>query len=287
MTPSQEKETKSNLETSRTFATLFCSSHFRRQLLEAKSEQQLKGLFVLKARELSGSSVFTNRHRYALDPVLLHTMDMIQQQINERNSIAHSGGKVNSFSMMNKMTLACNPDRELYENNNVDGDFRQRCFSSNSRANVVLSHIELTERCDSQLSTKELISLAKESQSQGQHEEQACCSFIWQQMEFGTGIWEDFSRRKSLYLSDFRDAFLGPPGTLRKTIATTWFLYFGILLPIIAFDSLNYTQTDGKMGGLNKSILGQGLGGLAFALLGGQPLVIIMTTAPLCLYTKG
>jgi len=32
--------------------------------------------------------------------------------------------------------------------------------------------------------------------------------------------------------------------------------------------------------------MGQAIGGLIFAMLGGQPLVIIMTTAPLCLYTK-
>lgn len=36
-----------------------------------------------------------------------------------------------------------------------------------------------------------------------------------------------------------------------------------------------------------KAIIGQSIGGLFFALFSGQPLVIIMTTAPLCLYTKG
>ncbi|XP_013791827.2 sodium bicarbonate transporter-like protein 11, partial [Limulus polyphemus] len=42
-----------------------------------------------------------------------------------------------------------------------------------------------------------------------------------------------------------------------------------------------YIYTD-----VRKSIIGQTLGGLLFATLGGQPLVIIMTTAPLALYIK-
>lgn len=38
---------------------------------------------------------------------------------------------------------------------------------------------------------------------------------------------------------------------------------------------------------IRKAIIGQTIGGLSFAFLGGQPLVIIMTTAPICLYIKG
>lgn len=101
------------------------------------------------------------------------------------------------------------------------------------------------------------------------------------------GLWIDFRRRIRNYPSDFIDAFVGPPRTIRKTIATVWLLYFAILLPTVAFSSLNIHQTAGQMGDLRKTILGQVIGGLGFALLGGQPLVIIMTTAPLCLYTKG
>lgn len=101
------------------------------------------------------------------------------------------------------------------------------------------------------------------------------------------GLWKDFKRRLRHYPSDFTDAFMGPPRTIRKTIATVCFLYFAILLPSVAFSSLNLHQTNGQVGDLRKTILGQAIGGLGFAMLGGQPLVIIMTTAPLCLYTKG
>lgn len=148
---------------------------------------------------------------------------------------------------------------------------------TNPKVSIALTKLGLTEEIEAQFAGSEFFKTI-ERKSGG-----SCC----RQVQFGKGVREDLSRRLSFYLSDFRDAFIGPQGTKRKTLATIWFLYFGILLPIIAFDTLNFTQTDGKMGGLKKTILGQAIGGLAFALLGGQPLVIIMTTAPLCLYTKG
>jgi sodium borate transporter 11 len=39
--------------------------------------------------------------------------------------------------------------------------------------------------------------------------------------------------------------------------------------------------------GVNKVIMGQTIGGLFFAIFGGQPLMILLTTAPLALYIKG
>ena len=38
---------------------------------------------------------------------------------------------------------------------------------------------------------------------------------------------------------------------------------------------------------MKKVIWSQTIGGLVFAFLGGQPLVVLLTTAPLALYTKG
>lgn len=39
--------------------------------------------------------------------------------------------------------------------------------------------------------------------------------------------------------------------------------------------------------GVKKVIMGQTIGGLFFAIFGGQPLLILLTTAPLALYIKG
>lgn len=38
---------------------------------------------------------------------------------------------------------------------------------------------------------------------------------------------------------------------------------------------------------VRKVILAQAIGGIFFALLGGQPMVILITTAPLAIYMKG
>ncbi|UYV66701.1 SLC4A11 [Cordylochernes scorpioides] len=73
--------------------------------------------------------------------------------------------------------------------------------------------------------------------------------------------------------------------TIHKTISTIFFLYFACLLPTIAFGVLNDTNTHGVID-VRKSIIGQTIGGLVFAIMGGQPLVIVMTTAPLSLYIK-
>ncbi|KAH6941942.1 hypothetical protein HPB50_024458 [Hyalomma asiaticum] len=98
------------------------------------------------------------------------------------------------------------------------------------------------------------------------------------------GLRDDVRRRLSYYISDYVDGIVGPR-TLYKTICTTFFLYFGCLLPTIAFGALNDTNTRGKID-VKKCMVSQTIGGLGFALFSGQPLVILMTTAPLSLYIK-
>ncbi|KAL8206555.1 UNVERIFIED_CONTAM: hypothetical protein K2H54_009377 [Gekko kuhli] len=61
------------------------------------------------------------------------------------------------------------------------------------------------------------------------------------------------------------------------------FLYFACLLPSIAFGSLNDENTRGAID-VQKTIVGQCIGGLVYALFSGQPLVVLLTTAPLALY---
>ncbi|XP_070382428.1 solute carrier family 4 member 11-like isoform X1 [Dermacentor albipictus] len=98
------------------------------------------------------------------------------------------------------------------------------------------------------------------------------------------GLRDDVRRRLPYYISDYVDGIVGPR-TLYKTICTTFFLYFGCLLPTIAFGALNDTNTHGKID-VKKCMVSQTIGGLGFALFSGQPLVILMTTAPLSLYIK-
>lgn len=72
--------------------------------------------------------------------------------------------------------------------------------------------------------------------------------------------------------------------TLPKVCSSTLSLFFACLLPCVAFGVIDSLNTDGLIGP-KEALIGQSIGGLVFALFSGQPLVIIATTAPLCLYT--
>ncbi|RWS05104.1 sodium bicarbonate transporter-like protein 11, partial [Dinothrombium tinctorium] len=100
----------------------------------------------------------------------------------------------------------------------------------------------------------------------------------------GAGLWENFKRRAIFYFSDFKDGICGNK-TIHKTIATVFFLYFACILPCIAFGVLNASHTDNKIDA-GRALIGQTFGGLAFALFGGQPLVVIGTTALCSLYIE-
>nr|AKN21411.1 slc4a-5 [Schmidtea mediterranea] len=100
----------------------------------------------------------------------------------------------------------------------------------------------------------------------------------------GGGIVGDIKRRIPHYLSDYCDGFKGA-NTIRKVFSTTSFLYFSCLLPSIAFGVLNGNNTDRKID-VKRVIISQAIGGLVFGILGGQPLIVMLTTAPLALYTK-
>ncbi|XP_053112921.1 solute carrier family 4 member 11 isoform X1 [Hemicordylus capensis] len=99
----------------------------------------------------------------------------------------------------------------------------------------------------------------------------------------GKGIFDDIARRFPVYALDFTDGIIGNNKAIGKYITTMIFLYFACLLPSIAFGSLNDENTGGVID-VQKTIVGQCIGGLLYALFSGQPLVVLLTTAPLALY---
>ena len=98
------------------------------------------------------------------------------------------------------------------------------------------------------------------------------------------GIRDDLAKRLPFYWSDYKDGIIGNKA-FSKTLSTTFFLYFSIILPAIAFGNLQDTNTKGAIN-VEKVLIGQVLGGLIFSIFSGQPLVVVMTTAPLVLFTK-
>uniref|UniRef100_A0A3Q0T461 Solute carrier family 4 member 11 n=1 Tax=Amphilophus citrinellus TaxID=61819 RepID=A0A3Q0T461_AMPCI len=105
----------------------------------------------------------------------------------------------------------------------------------------------------------------------------------YQLLPAGRGIYEDFCRRLPFYPSDFTDGIVGSNKTLLKYMTTAIFLYIAILLPAIAFGSLNDESTRGEID-VRKTIIGQSIGGVIYSLFAGSPLVIPLTTAPLAIF---
>ncbi|VDM30839.1 unnamed protein product [Hydatigera taeniaeformis] len=99
-----------------------------------------------------------------------------------------------------------------------------------------------------------------------------------------SGLIADLRRRLPLYPSDFIDGVRGNH-TVRKVTSSVFFLYFACLLPSIAFGVLNYNNTCGKIG-VFRILLSQTIGGLFFGITGGQPLTVLLTTAPIAIYVK-
>ncbi|XP_073442865.1 solute carrier family 4 member 11 isoform X6 [Dendrobates tinctorius] len=104
-------------------------------------------------------------------------------------------------------------------------------------------------------------------------------------LNIGKGIFDDIARRLPVYHLDFTDGIIGKNKAIGKYTTTAIFLYFACLLPSIAFGSLNDENTRGVID-VQKTIIGQGIGGVIYAVLAGQPLVVLLTTAPLAIYIK-
>ncbi|XP_068181723.1 solute carrier family 4 member 11-like isoform X2 [Antennarius striatus] len=102
-------------------------------------------------------------------------------------------------------------------------------------------------------------------------------------LKAGKGIYDDLRRRLPLYPTDFTDGIIGKDRCLLKYTTTAIFLYIAILLPAIAFGSLNDESTRGEID-VQKTIVGQSIGGVIYALFAGSPLVIPLTTAPLAIF---
>uniref|UniRef100_A0A8C9ZXX8 Solute carrier family 4 member 11 n=1 Tax=Sander lucioperca TaxID=283035 RepID=A0A8C9ZXX8_SANLU len=158
-----------------------------------------------------------------------------------------------------------------------DISFRQKLLETKTQEEfkeaLVLQRHQLT-------ATNQLpIALGKEETDPRSHKPLKCQDFF----KAGRGIYEDFCRRLPFYPSDFTDGIVGSNKTLLKYMTTAIFLYIAILLPAIAFGSLNDESTRGEID-VRKTIIGQSIGGVIYSLFAGSPLVIPLTTAPLAIF---
>jgi len=226
LAPSKEKLTKSAWEVGRTFATMFTDIDFRRRLLRAKCQEEIKAELLVRAERLA------------------HDHEDQSQLVSQ-----HSDASSLAFD-----SFVSNNGKKPLTTSGASFPFGSQA----AKAKAKKSH--------------------HTNKGKGGTTMALCCTRI------GSGLVENLKRRAHFYLSDFTDGLLGER-SLYKTISTTIFLYFSVLLPCIAFGVVDTNNTEGAIDP-KKTMIGQALGGLFFALFSGQPLIVIMTTAPLCIYVK-
>ncbi|XP_069684208.1 band 3 anion transport protein-like isoform X3 [Periplaneta americana] len=93
------------------------------------------------------------------------------------------------------------------------------------------------------------------------------------------GLINDVKRRFPQYKSDFTDGFN------LQCIAAAIFMYFAALSGAITFGGLMGDKTDNLIG-ISETLISTSAAGILFALLSGQPLIIIGATGPLLLFDE-
>ncbi|KAI1292494.1 Sodium bicarbonate transporter-like protein 11 [Halotydeus destructor] len=145
-----------------------------------------------------------------------------------------------------------------------------------TRLNLMAAQNRTTFITVLQDSAKSLATVSKSNLLPSPPEEPLC--------QFMGGLQENITRRLRYYGSDFLDG-IQDMRSIQKTLSTTLFIYFSVIFPCIAFGALNATNTNSKSDA-NRALLGQAVGGLAWAFFAGQPMIIIATTALVSLYSK-
>jgi len=91
------------------------------------------------------------------------------------------------------------------------------------------------------------------------------------------GLIYDVKSRYKYYLSDLKD------GLHIQCIASTIFLFFACITPIVTFGGLMGQKTDGYMGTM-ETLMSGAICGVLYAVFAGQPLTIIGATGPLLIF---
>ncbi|GJM23300.1 MAG: hypothetical protein DHS20C15_32150 [Planctomycetota bacterium] len=92
------------------------------------------------------------------------------------------------------------------------------------------------------------------------------------------GVVADIKRRAAHYIADFKDGLNG------QALGSTLFLFFACLAPAIIFGGLMHGLTGGDIGAV-EMIVASAFCGLVYAMLAGQPLIILGGTGPMLIFT--
>jgi len=97
--------------------------------------------------------------------------------------------------------------------------------------------------------------------------------------KFAGGIRADIARRLPWYVSDWSDGFKGG----LKTLTASLYMFFACLAPGIAFGAF-FDQHSGGQSGVVEYLVTQSVSGIIFAIISGQPLVILRPTGPITVF---
>ncbi len=95
---------------------------------------------------------------------------------------------------------------------------------------------------------------------------------------FCGGVINDIKRRFPHYAADIKD------GLHPKTIASVMFLFFACLAPAVTFGGVMSIQTGGAIGAV-EMIAASAVCGIIYAVVSGQPLIILGGTGPVLIFT--
>ena len=95
---------------------------------------------------------------------------------------------------------------------------------------------------------------------------------------FAGGVINDIKRRLPFYAADFKD------GLHPKTIASVMFLFFACLAPAVTFGGVMAIQTGGEIGAV-EMIAATAVCGVIYAIIAGQPLIVLGGTGPVLIFT--
>lgn len=92
------------------------------------------------------------------------------------------------------------------------------------------------------------------------------------------GLKADIARKLPYYIGDFKDGFRA------KCLASTVFMFFACLAPAVTFGGFMGLETGGAIGA-PEMLIATAVCGLIYALLAGQPLIILGGIGPLLIFT--
>ncbi|EDV26844.1 uncharacterized protein TRIADDRAFT_22844, partial [Trichoplax adhaerens] len=97
--------------------------------------------------------------------------------------------------------------------------------------------------------------------------------------ECGSGLLRDMRRRYAHYLSDYTDAFN------LQCLTASVFIFFACMAPAITFGAILGDYTQGVIG-VSETIVATSICGIIYAVLAGQPLLIMGATGPILVFEE-